>query len=304
MAHRSQPDSPCIDPATLAALRRGALSAPEEATLARHAEGCPTCRDLLEPRARIIPFPRRGIPAEAVPAGPRERRWIAALVAMMAFVGGIVVGQLLWEVQRPARVLSILEQRVPVSDVVHLEDTALSLLRFQGHPLRLSAQRAPTPADPPPAPLPVDRRWLELALLEALELSRDAALLHRLAFLTIAHAEGRGDLLRALLALEVARTRAPESVALLNDLAAVTLAVEERDHEEARMLLEQAVALEPDLRPALFNLAVVARASGSVTEEEEAITRYLAVEPASPWSVPMRERYDSLEATMGPLPAP
>ena len=78
--------------------------------------------------------------------------------------------------------------------------------------------------------------------------------------------------------------------ALLNDAAVALLATGRQDDAtRAKELLEQVVARDPNRAEAWFNLALAAEAGGDVARARAAWTRYLVIDPSSPWAAEARE---------------
>jgi cytochrome c-type biogenesis protein CcmH/NrfG len=85
--------------------------------------------------------------------------------------------------------------------------------------------------------------------------------------------------------------------ALLNDLAVALLASgRPEDRQRAKELLEQVVARDPTRVEAYFNLGLAAEATGDAPRAREAWTRYLALDPSSPWAAEVRARVERTSA--------
>jgi cytochrome c-type biogenesis protein CcmH/NrfG len=78
---------------------------------------------------------------------------------------------------------------------------------------------------------------------------------------------------------------------LLNDLAVALLASgRPQNQQRAKDLLEQVVARDANRLEAWFNLGLAAEATGDTTRAREAWSRYLALDPSSPWAAEARAR--------------
>lgn len=305
-------DPSCPDAAELRAFREGRMSTPEMAALMRHAEGCKACQARLQGGARIIPFTPRG--ARVVPPEDARRSVpqvaLVGIIALLLAVCGFTAGRLVTEVRRPEIVLSRLLRQISPEGLV-LGPIPASLLSFEGQPLRLAAERAAAPhpmategeGGYSPSFSELDRRWMELATLEAIDQRAEPRLLQGYAYLNVAQARAVGDLEPARAALVMARDEAPDSVEVLSDLAALTaLTGGPGGVEEASRMLERAVEMSPVFAPALYNRAILARGRVAAEEERGLVMAYLDVEGASPWASDLRDRYDELEAWLGGPP--
>lgn len=304
-------DARCLTEEAAARYRIGGLSLPEAASMERHAEGCPRCASLMLGGARIIPFPaRRGGPSSPEPAErpAHGHRGVAIAVALvLVFSCGAAVGRLVTEIRRPDRVLSLLAREITPRGL-HLGAAAEALLTWRGAALRLSPQAAPDAPGMPTASdrensrsfSSLDRRWVELATLEAIEQRPAPDLLQGFAYLTAAHARSRADLLRARDALGIARELAPKSSETLNDLAVVTVALYgAKGVDPAWELLERALEIAPLFPPALYNQAVLARGRVPLEDEERFVIQYLDVEGGSAWAASLHARHEALRGGVG-----
>jgi tetratricopeptide (TPR) repeat protein len=98
-------------------------------------------------------------------------------------------------------------------------------------------------------------------------------------------------------AADVAATLAQSTSepALLNDAAVALLATGRADDAtRARALLEQVIARDPTRAEAYFNLGLAAEASGDAAGARVAWSRYLVIDPSSPWAAEAREHLEKV----------
>ena len=275
----------CLDPETLAAFLDGRLDANLRAQAEVHLAECEDCYEALVETTKTIRAietadTRRTAEPAAVPTGRRMKWWYAGgLAAAAAVVLAISVVPGLVRQNRVNRAMQ---------DLV----VAVGTNRFTEARLSDDFSWGPRPA----------------TLRSGLQSSLPASLLvatSRIQMLTEGQDDGwmlrargisalaAGDVSTAIQALEQAVTADPQEARLRNDLAAALL---ERyrlrgdvaDANAALARVTEALRMEAQLAPALFNRALALEAISGASASRQAWMDYLAVDSTSQWAAEAR----------------
>jgi len=284
------PSTPCPPPETLAAFAEGGLQSAAAAAVVAHLATCDEC--VRDAALAMQSLDEETIPEAQPPASEanvvRPRRWMPWLAAAAAAL--LVV--LLVPAVRSMR------QRPSVDRLVALAPKAARVVEprltggFAWTPYRGAERSGGAAADP---------AQMKLAgaageLIERAQQDAGAQAQHDAGVALVL----TQNVAEAITRLERAATAAP-SAKTWSDLAAARYAAaadlgRAALYPQALAAADAALRLERDLPEALFNRALILERMGLVDEARAAWTRYLAVDPSSPWAAEARGRLAELPA--------
>ena len=289
----------CPDDETLAAYLDGTLDDQERRAVETHAADCETCLGLLAAVAPLLhddeglggavaTFPGDA-PAAPVPVATQVPVASSPLTGwMLPIAAGAVLllggGALVWQFSRPTVGLQTL-QAVHVAErptVGRLAGFAYApppvVTRGSEGRVGLSASSGDS------GDSAISLLDAAAAVITARGTRTDLDSLHAAG---VAHLIG-GDVAAAIATLDRAVARAPGHAAVLADASAAYLQKGQATSDEAalaraRDLARRAVAADPALAAAWFNLAQVERYAGNGAAEQRALATLRALEASSPW---------------------
>jgi hypothetical protein len=281
---RTMRDASCLDDQTIAAYADGKIDPARRMQVEAHLATCEDCYELL---AEVLRHEEAVNPVAAIDEPP-----VPARSSLWGHRGMIAAGSIV--AIAAALVMLVINARSPMAPLVNAVGAErLTAARptggFAYGPLR-SRTRGSAPSD------------RNVALLA------EAAQLQRRASSSNApkdqHAWGvaqmlSGDLPGSIATLDGARKAAPTIAAYEADYGAALLTrfLEERradDGERALAALDRATTLDPGMREAWFNKALLFEALGKVSEAANAWNTYLGIDGSSEWSSEARRRRDAL----------
>jgi tetratricopeptide (TPR) repeat protein len=272
----------CLDAELLAAYIDGRVTTAERSEVEAHLAGCESCHFVFAESFRES--------AERIPEAPAsDRRWWSTPTLWRTAAGLAAAA---------AVVIAVRVSRDDPRNQVQPVTVALNELQAVSGPYRpFEGRLSDMPTYRPPA-APVrsgsTESEVQLAVREAalkVELAARQKTLQELRALAIMHLTMR-EPQRAADVLGPA-VKAGSDPALLNDLAVALLASgRPEDRQRAKELLEQVIARDPTRAEAYFNLGLAAEATGDATRAREAWSRYLALDPSSPWAAEARARLE------------
>jgi hypothetical protein len=274
----------CPDAETLAAFIDRKLTDPERRAIVQHLADCDDCLAVAGEATR---FSDSEDSLSGRDDGRGVRRFPAPALLAAAAMLIVVLGTAIFMMRRDAQPQSY-ERLV----------TAANDMTYRPYEGRLSGEFTWLPPQPvmrsgEPA-TPSDRRWLSLQSAAAAVLADPkAGPDHRAAAELLAgEAESAADSLRA-------RAENSRDADLWSDLAAAELTLASRNGDRDTLLralaaAERALEIDDRHAAAWFNRGLAAERLSRISDAHEAFTRYLELDPASPWADEARERLERL----------
>jgi tetratricopeptide (TPR) repeat protein len=260
------------EPEALAAFVEGALNGAELMSVTEHLSDCMECRALLRDAAGISR-------EEARAAAPRRMSapwWLAAAASIVIVAGAV------WMLRLQAHHDPI--QQLVAAAPTDRREMEPRLSGFAWAPLRVM-RGGDEAADP-------ERMRLGGAAGEVLDEAKESTSPESRHAAGVAHLliDHRDDAIREL----NAAARASNDANVWSDLAAAHYAAAMRSDApqqfaEALKATDRALSLDPELREALFNRALILERLGQRAAALEAWKRYLAADPSSEWAREARE---------------
>ena len=269
----------CLDAELLAAYIDGRVTAPERSEVEAHLAGCEACHFVFAESFRESAEPAHD--EQAKQWWPRPTLWRAAagLAAAAAVVIAVYVTRGGSRGDAPVPVTVALNELQAVSGPYRTFEGRLSEMPTY-RPLAAPVRSGNTDTELPLAVREAALKVEDAAREKTLRQLRALATMH----LITREPQKATEVLSAL-------AKSGSDPMLLNDLAVALLASgRQEDRQRAKELLEQVVGRDPARAEAWFNLGLAAEATGDTTRAREAWSRYLALDPSSPWAAEARAR--------------
>lgn len=276
--------APCLDSQRLAAFAEGRLKRSEIPEVLAHLERCPTCRSALKAATDLMEEEPRAVAAH-------DRQWWAIAAALVVVLG-----------------IGVLAQRAgffrsnPTDSLVKLAPRAARTVEP-----RLSGGFDYAPYHGPMRSMESDSAAQRMKLVGAV-----GELVERADAKKTAAAQQAGGIGLVLVGspedaigrLRAAAASAPANATAWSDLAAAEYATALRDGRASLYPLalahsDRALHIDPNLREALFNRALILGRLGLRDASRDAWSRYLAADPSSKWADEAREHLRALPQSTG-----
>lgn len=275
----------CPDPEALGMFAEGTASEQEIATIREHLATCNDCLDEVGEVTRAAQDPSVVAPSNVVPirpgGGSRRGGWLAAAAALVVVAGGAGVWRtVIWD---PA---DALRRSLP-------EDTRVIEPRLYRFPYRAYS--------PKRGDADTEHLKLENAAYSIIENTsghssvkqRHADAVAKLLLWQRPEGEGIQNVREAVNELTTLAKENPKDARLQSDLAAALFWASERNlatKEEALQAADRAIQLDPNLREALFNRALILDRMDR-PEKTAAWERFLKTEGDQKWILHVQDRY-------------